>query len=142
MQKRHFDLIANVLRDQHANPELVRAFARALATQNPQFKRDRFITAATSDAPREDVARCADCAGILHRTERAIARHKAITTDHATLAAVHADELLRDAITRIYNDDNPQLTIRHMDARASRLRHAMQHLSGNGTRRARRQAVR
>lgn len=129
MQKRHFTLIADVLKNNAASPELVRAMADALASTNPLFKRERFMDAATSDVA--NVARCADCAGILHRTERAIERHKAIVAKPLIdeLANMHAVELLRDAITNIHDDNDPQLTIRHLDARARRLRNAIEHLS-------------
>lgn len=45
------------------------------------------------------------------------------------LANMDAIRILRDAITRVYADSNPQLTIRMMDARARRLRHAMHYVS-------------
>ena len=57
MQKRHFELIAKVLRDQY-NEEgtefgketvrmLAQRFAGNLANLNPRFERERFIAAAT-----------------------------------------------------------------------------------------------
>jgi len=48
MTRKHFQLIADVLRDSGAAADLVFAMADALATTNPNFDRDRFLEACKS----------------------------------------------------------------------------------------------
>lgn len=54
LQKRHFQMIANILREidlsQDQRAQLARAFARELASTNPRFDKDRFLAACQKDA--------------------------------------------------------------------------------------------
>jgi hypothetical protein len=45
MTRRHFQLIADALRESAAPEHVARAMADALATTNPRFNRERFLAA-------------------------------------------------------------------------------------------------
>lgn len=49
MTTKHFQALADALRDSRANPETVRAVAAVCAANNPRFNRQRFIAAATRE---------------------------------------------------------------------------------------------
>lgn len=45
MTKKHFQAIADILRDHDAKPELKSELARYFKSLNPRFNRDRFLQA-------------------------------------------------------------------------------------------------
>lgn len=45
MTRQHFQLIADVLKNNHADSSLIAAFADALHRTNPRFNRDAFVAA-------------------------------------------------------------------------------------------------